>query len=191
MEERHTDRDERIIQLFWARSEAAIAQTSAAYHAYCIYIADRILHNREDAEECVNDAYGKLWNLIPPHTPRSLPAFLGKIVRDLSIDRLRRNLAEKRGAADTLSILDEIGELAGREDPSGSLEDRLCLKDLINRFLAGLPREKRVMFVRRYWYMSDVREIARDLGRSEASVKTALARMRGELKTMLEKEGLA
>lgn len=186
MKSTHGEQDARIIQLFWQRSEAALAETSAGYGSYCMYIANHILHDLRDAEECVNDAYNKLWNLIPPNRPRSFSAFLGKIVRDLAIDRLRKNLAGKRGAAETVSILDELGEL---ESDTYSLDEKILLKDLLNQFLSGLPKEKRVMFMRRYWYLNSVGDIAKDLGLSESNVKVTLFRMRKELKEILAKEG--
>ncbi len=189
MKSTHAEQDARIIQLFWQRSESALVETSAGYGSYCMYIADHILRDRQDAEECVNDAYNKLWNLIPPNRPRSLSAFLGKIVRDLAIDRLRKNLAGKRGAAETVSIMDELGELTQKEDDTYSLDDKILLKDLLNQFLSSLPKEKRVMFMRRYWYLNSVRDIAKDFGLSESNVKVTLLRIRKELKEILVKEG--
>lgn len=184
-----SDRDAQIIRLFWGRSETAITETASAYHSYCMNIANHVLHDSRDAEECVNDAYNRLWNLIPPNRPRSLPAFLGKLVRDIAIDRLRRNLASKRGAAETVSILDECGELAQNADLTYSIDDKICLKDLMNRFLEGLSKEKRIMFMRRYWYMHSIREIAHSLGLSESCVKVTLLRIRKDLKDRLLREG--
>ncbi len=191
MIDRCAERDARIIRLFWDRSETALTELSRAYQPYCMYIANHVLHDLRDAEECVNDAYHKLWNLIPPNHPRSLSAFLGKLVRDIAIDRLRMNLADKRGAAETVSILGEFGELVGETDFACGMDDKILLKDLINRFLAGLPKEKRVIFLRRYWYMSSIREIAHDLGLSESNVKVTLLRVRKELKDILQKEGFS
>ena len=99
-------RDGQIIDMFWERSEAAVAETQKKYEKYCMYIAENILGDREDAEECVNDAYLSLWQSIPPARPDDLPAYLGRIVRNTSIDMLRRRKAAKRGFGETEQISD-------------------------------------------------------------------------------------
>lgn len=174
--------DGKIVALFWERSEDAIAETKKKYDKYCMYIAHNILHNTADAEECTGDAYFRLWNLIPPAYPEKLSVFLGKIVRGIAIDRLRKNLAEKRR---------ENGDANEAENTASSfeLEKGVIQKDIINRFVASLPREARIIFVRRYWYMDDVRGIAQDMKISESKVKTSLFRTRKLLSDFIEKEG--
>ena len=103
--------DEKIVQLYWDRDERAISATAEKYGSYCAQIARNILGDREDADECVNDAYMSAWSSMPPHRPGVLSAFLGKIVRNLSLNRYRRNTAAKRGGGEAPAVLEEIGEL--------------------------------------------------------------------------------
>ncbi|MGN1473696.1 MAG: RNA polymerase sigma factor [Eubacteriales bacterium] len=182
--------DGRIVDLFWERSEAALVETKKKYDRYCLYIAENILSDSRDAEECVNDAYLRLWNRIPPHKPEKLSAFLGKIVRGLAIDRLRFHLAKKREAEKNAAILDEFSECFGELiSDNEDAENSLFLRDAINRFLGTLEREQRIIFMQRYWYFSSIQNIAAALGLSESKVKVTLFRVRGALKSALEKEG--
>lgn len=180
-------RDGQIIDMFWERSEAAVAETQKKYEKYCMYIAENILGDREDAEECVNDAYLSLWQSIPPARPDDLPAYLGRIVRNTSIDMLRRRKAAKRGFGETEQISDELAACLVEID---SPADSYCIRDALDRFLGRLPKRTRIIFVQRYWYMSPVRDIARDIGMSEGSVRVSLYRTRAELKEFLKKEGI-
>lgn len=180
-------RDGQIIDMFWERSEAAVAETQKKYEKYCMYIAENILGDREDAEECVNDAYLSMWQSIPPARPDDLPAYLGRIVRNTSIDMLRRRKAAKRGFGETEQISDELAASLGEID---SPANSYCIRDALDRFLGRLPKRTRIIFVQRYWYMSPVRDIARDIGMSEGSVRVSLYRTRAELKEFLKKEGI-
>lgn len=178
--------DDQIIRLYFDRSEDAITQTAAKYGAYCRTIAYQILRSVEDSEECVNDTYLKAWNTIPPQCPQKLAAYLGKIARNLSIDRYRRLTAEKRGGGELTAVMDELGYCVS----SGSdLSDTVALIDVLDRFLAALPAQQRKIFLRRYWYVSSVREIADEYGMSESKVKMSLLRSRKQLRAVLEKEG--
>ncbi len=182
--------DQRIIDLYFARSEEAIAETNLRYGAYCRKIADSILGCDEDTEECVNDTWLKVWESIPPARPGSLKAYLAKITRNLAIHRYEKERAKKRGGGEVPLVLSELAECI--PDPS-SAEDgfsKAMLTDALNRFLGKLTREKRILFLRRYWYNASVKEIARDMGMSESKVKSILHRLRGELKLLLEKEGI-
>ncbi len=182
--------DGKIIDLYWQRSEAAIAETDTKYGAYCHSISHNILHNKEDAEECVNDTYLKAWHSMPTQRPNCLMAFLGKIVRNLSLDRYRKNHAKKRGDGETELALTELEECLSA---SGSVEEAVdgkLLTDCIDRFLAGLPRQKRSVFVCRYWYLYPVSEIAKRYGLSESSVTNTLFRLRKQLRRHLETEGI-
>ena len=181
-------KDEAIIELYWARSEAAIEETERAYGAYCRAVALGILRDRADAEECVNDVWLKAWNSIPPERPRSLKAFLARITRQLSINRLERDLAQKRGGGQYALVLDELAECIP-DGSDGDLADLTALRDALNRFLRALPEEPRRVFLRRYWHTQSVAEIARDCGMSESKVKSMLLRTRNRLRTALAEEG--
>ena len=110
--------DTTIVQLYWDRDERAIPATSGKYGNYCNSIAWNILGNREDAEECVNDTYLCAWTSMPPHRPRVLSAFLGKLTRNLSLNRYKHHIAEKRGGGEAPAVLDEIAELVSDTDLS-------------------------------------------------------------------------
>lgn len=181
--------DQMIVDLYWERSPIAIAETQKKYEKYCHSIAFRILHSNEDAEECVNDTYASAWNAMPPHKPERLSTFLGKLTRNIALNRYYRDHAEKR-APQTELILHEVEEFVPVPGSDREMTDELVLKDAINRFLGSLSREKRIIFVRRYWYLSTVKEIARDLGLTESNVKVTLLRTRNKFKAYLEKEGI-
>lgn len=181
-------KDEQIIELFWLRSEQALSETKDSYQSYCETICSNILSNKQDVEECVSDAYLKLWDTIPPQKPRSLKAYLAKIVRNLSLDRYRIARAKKRGSGQTELVFDEICEFmtAGGEQ----IVDELALREAINSFLTGLDKQTRIIFVQRYWYFCPVKEIAQRYSLSQSKVKMTLKRTREQLKEHLEKEGL-
>ena len=170
--------DKQILDLYWERSEAAISETSKKYGKYCRYIAFNILHNDEDSEECVNDTYLRAWNSIPPNRPSVLKTFLGKITRNLSLDRYELLNAKKRNGGQMPLVFDEIQE---------------CIESLdsTENFLSSLSLEQRKIFMRRYWYLSPIKEIATEYGMSESKIKMSLFRSRNELKKLLEKEGIS
>ena len=182
--------DQKIIELYCNRSENAIAETAGKYGRYCNAIAYGILQSREDAQECVNDAYLTSWNAIPPRRPADLGTYLGKITRNLSIDRLRTRSREKRGGGETPLALEELEEVvAGSDSP----ENEAVRKELIaslNRFLGELTRQERYVFVRRYWYLDSLTDIAEKTGFSGSKVASMLYRLRGRLKKQLIKEEL-
>lgn len=182
--------DEKIIALYFARNEDALRETAARYSGYCNTIARSILDSSEDVEECVSDTWLKAWKSIPPNRPNSLKAYLGKITRNLAIHRYQKAYAEKRGGGQIPLVLAELAECL---PDGGSIEDELdrrALTDALNRFLGSLTCEKRIVFLRRYWYGASIREIAGDFSMSESKVKSMLHRLRGELKRLLEKEGI-
>ncbi len=145
--------DVKIVQLYWDRDEQAIPATSDKYGNYCISIARNILGSWEDAEECVNDTYMGAWNSMPPHRPHTLSTFLGKITRNLSLNRYKQNTADKRGGGEALVVMDEIAELVSDTDRVEQEVDRRELVKAIDAFLDGLPADKRRIFVCRYWYV--------------------------------------
>lgn len=183
--------DSQIIQLYFERSEDAISQTAVKYGKYLHTIANNILCSFEDSEECVSDTYWKAWSVIPPRRPRRFSAFLGKITRNLSLDRYRQRTAEKRGSGEFAVALEELGDCVSQSGSMDNHADDMVLTELLNRFLTGLPAEQRKIFIKRYWYVCSVKEIADDLGISESKVKMSLLRSRNQLKALLEKEGIA
>ena len=178
--------DEQIIQLFFDRSERAITEVQNKYGAYCSRIAGNILPSPEDCEECVSDVWWRLWTTIPPQRPARLRAFLGAVTRNFALSRYRALHAEKRGGGMEAEALSELETCvsAGLEEV---LEEKRLVA-LLNSFLEGLSRENRIIFVKRYWYLSSVDQIARELGCTEGKVKMSLHRTRKQLKRRLEKE---
>lgn len=183
--------DNKIIQLYFDRSEEAISQTAVKYGKYCHTIAYNILRSFEDSEECVNDTYWKAWSIIPPRRPKKFPAFLGKITRNLSLDKYRHYTADKRGGGEVTIALDELSTCVSSCAMERDEYDEITLVDTLNRFLESLSSENRKIFMRRYWYVSSVREIAEDFGLTESKVKMSLFRSRNQLKELLEQEGVA
>lgn len=183
--------DKQILDLYWERSENAIVETANKYGKYCHYIAYNILHNDEDSEECVNDTYLKAWGVIPPQRPNRLSTFLGKITRNLSLDKYKERHAKKRGDGQVSLALEELQECIPAESSVEDAIDDMALTELLNEFLASLQSEARRIFMQRYWYLCSIREIAQDFQISESKVKMSLLRSRNALKSMLEKEGIA
>lgn len=182
--------DARIIELYFERDERAIGETDRKYGPYCRSIAYNILFSHEDAEESMNDTYLRAWNSMPPERPNILSAFLGKICRRLSIDRWRRDRAEKRGGGEPALALEELEYCipSGSGDPADELELRE-LQRLYERFLTSLPAAERRVFLCRYWYMDPIADIARRFGFTEAKVTSMLHRTRERFRAVLEKEG--
>jgi len=179
--------DNKIIELYFARSEEAVRQTQLKYENYCFLIARNILSSREDAEECVNDTWLSAWNSIPPNKPNPLKTFLGRIARNHAINRYIHIRAKKR-SGETDLLFEEVCEFL--PDAGPSLCDEFALKQAINSFLSSLTKKTRIIFVRRYWYLSPISEIARELAVSETGVKVTLHRTRLAFKAHLEKEGI-
>ena len=181
--------DETIIGLYNDRDEAAISQTDKKYGGYCRTISYNILQSRPDTEECVNDAYLRTWNAIPPEQPRSLRAFVGRITRNLSLNRLAERKAAKRGGGRYQAVYDELDASlahAAAPDALGEIE----LRDLLDRFLAALPEQRRNLFIGRYWYFQSIAEIAAQTGFTQSKVKMQLKQSRDELREHLQKEGV-
>lgn len=180
--------DQRIVELFWNRDEDAILHTQRKYDALCRSIAQNILGNFQDAEECVNDAYLKVWNSIPPQRPQSLVAFLSRVVRNISLDRYRHNHADKRGrGADVM--FSELEECLS-DDSASDISAQEGITEAINRFLKTLDQENRILFVRRYYYMDTNEILAKTFLMNENTVRQRLFRLREKLKDFLEKEGI-
>lgn len=182
--------DQKIVDLYWARSERAIDETDRKYGRYCGAIAFNILHNREDSDECVSDTYLQAWNSMPTERPSLLGAFLAKITRNLSLNRYRTAHAQKRGGGETAALLDELAECVAGNDSLESTVDEMETARSIDRFLQTLDKESRVFFVRRYFYADSIAYIANRFGASESKVKSNLMRTRTKLRSWLEKEGV-
>lgn len=182
--------DKQIVDLFWQRSEAAIVAAASKYGKYCSKIAYNILQNYEDSEECVNDTYLKAWGAIPTHRPTRLSTFLGKITRNLALNKWEYLNAEKRGSGQISFVLEELQECVPDVDNTEKIADDLALIEVLNHFLAGLPKEQRIIFLRRYCYLCSVKEIAANHSISESKVKMSLMRSRNALRNILEKEGI-
>jgi RNA polymerase sigma-70 factor (ECF subfamily) len=182
--------DRQIIALYNERSEAALSETAKKYGRYCRTVAYNILFNEEDSEECVNDTWLRAWEAIPPQCPERLSAFLGKITRNLALNRYKHNTREKRGGGQTMLVLEELAECVPGADSTEQVVEEALLVEVLNGFLAELSAEKRKLFLRRYWYLSSVKDIAADFGLSESNVKMTLLRLRSKLKQTLEKEGI-
>lgn len=181
--------DNEIIRLYWEREEQAIAATAQKYGSYFHKIAMNILQDTRDAEECVSDAYMRAWNSIPPNHPERLSTYLGKITRNIAFDVYRQKHRDKRGNGQIALIMDEVSELIGGGEEPEKIVNRKELISEINSFLSGLPKEKRVMFVRRYWYAENTAEIAHHLGRTENYVSVNLTRLRKRLRSYLAERG--
>ena len=157
--------DAAIVALYWARDEQALAETAAKFGAYCRKIADNILHSAHDAEECENDTWLAAWNSMPTNRPARLAPYLGRITRNLALDRFDRAAAQKRGSGQTCAPLDA--------------------------FLRTLPEETRSIFLRRYWYCDATADIAARYGLTESKVRVTLHRTRGKLAAYLQERGAA
>lgn len=183
-----TDYD--IVKLYFARSEKAISETEKKYGRYCLTVAENILRNKADSEECVNDTYLRAWNSIPPKKPQRLSTYLGKITRNLAINRYNHYSAEKRGGGETESVLSELEECLPSQNTVEKTFDEILLTKSIENFLKGESKEKRRAFLLRYWYSYSISDIAKETDQSESKVTSTLFRLRLKLKEHLEKEGI-
>ena len=187
--------DDAIVALFEQRDAKALTLAKAKYERYCQSISLAVLQNRADADECVNDAYLQAWNSIPPTKPESLRAYLGAITRNLSLNLWKKNHAAKRVGDQVDLALSELNEVvavfgnSSENNPAANYDGQL-IREALNKFLAGLPDGQRNVFVRRYWHLRSIAEIAQDYQLTESNVKQILFRARNQLKGVLEKDGL-
>ncbi len=180
--------DFRIVDLFWARNEQALSETEQKYGRLLYSLSYSVLSSREDAEECVNDTYLDAWHAMPTARPTYLGAFLSKITRRISIDRFRTIHREKRGGLGL--VTEELTECIPARGGVPEDYENGRLAEAINRFIASLPTERRVMFIRRYFYTQPIAAIARDMRISESKIKVTLHRVREALRDLLESEEL-
>lgn len=179
---------QRIVALYLSRSESAIKETMQCYGSRLLHLVMRFLGDRRDAEECVNDAYLKAWNSIPPQKPEDLFSYLARLCRCTAY-----NLIEKQQAAKRSTQLVELTQEMEECIPDGARENEYedsRLTELINEFLRTLPQEQRNMFVRRYWYGESIEAIAGGMGFTESKVKTSLCRMRAKMRSYFDKKGV-
>ena len=182
--------DRQIIALFFPRSEQAIMETDRKYGPFCHRIAMNILNIPEDAEECVNDTYHAAWLRMPPDHPQSLSAFLGRITRNISIDRFRANRAQKRYSSMEI-LLSELDDCVPASDSVEQIIDAGRLSELISDWLESLPADECALFVRRYWHGDAVRSLAGECGCTQNQMAQRMLKLRKSLKAFLTAEGVS
>ena len=182
--------DHQIIALYWDRDQTAIAESEAKYGALLHSISYHILSSHEDSEECVNDTYGKAWDTMPPKRPDRLSAYLGRIVRNLSINRWRQLRTQKRGGEGGAVLLSELADCVPAPQSVERSVEAAELKECICRWLEGLSREERALFLRRYWFCDPVNRLAEEWGTQPNKLAGRLYRLRQKLKKALEQEGI-
>ncbi len=178
--------DEKIIDLYWERSENAIKETDKKYRNRCLYIANSILNDIQDSEECLNDTYLTAWNLIPPERPGFLSSFLFRIIRNHSLNKYRL-LNSKKRKKDLSFSLEELGECVDSKNNTEEKFDESEVVTALNEFLGTLNKEKRYIFVRRYWYFDSISNISKQCSMSEENIRVILLRVRKQLKDYLKK----
>ncbi len=181
--------DEAILELYWTRDERAIQATQTKYGTYLCRLANNILANEWDTEECVNDAYLEIWNAIPPHRPQSFLAFISQITRRNAMDRCKQLARGKRIPRDMLVCMDDMNETVS----ATSLQSETAgneLAALISDYLQGLSARRRFIFMERYYAVESVENIAMELGVSASVVYKELKKIKHDLRDFLEKEGI-
>lgn len=178
--------DSGIIELFFDRDEKAITYSIEKYGTYCYTIANNILGNKEDSEECINETWFAAWNAIPPERPRCLRAYFARITRNIATNIYRKNTSKKRGGGEIGIVFDELSECAADDI---IIEDEIEKRELvhyINSFLDALPERERAMFVRRYFFAESIRDIALRFKVRENYIRAMISKTRRKLKKYLE-----
>ena len=181
--------DGKIIELFFARSGDAVSELDKKYGRTMMALSKNILHNEQDAEECLNDAYLGIWHAIPPEKPSPLSAYVHKVIRNVSLKRYRRNTAAKRDARNTVSIEEIADILPDNYDVTEQITESE-LSDVLNSYLSRLDRVNLYIFMHKYWYFDPVSEISEKLGMTEAAVYLRLQRMKNGLNKHLIQKGV-
>lgn len=181
--------DGQIVEMYWKRDENAIHETETKYEKYLSKIAYNILADIEDCKEIVNETYFRTWNSIPTNRPTVLSTYLGKITRQLSIDRYRTRNRKKRQASEYTISIEELSECVSGKETVEEVADSNMLVGTIHSFLMSLSKENRVVFVCRYYYLDSIKDISEYTGFSESKIKTMLHRTRNNLKDYLCQEG--
>ena len=180
--------DTSIIELYWKRDGQAITETEKKYGKLCYRIADNILKHKEDSEECINDAFMKAWNSIPPDRPTHFSAYLCQIVKRLALSKLRHNSASKRQHGNVLSYEELSDIVSGKQTPEEA-HVMTELSNAISDFLMSENKQNRMIFIRRYWYYDSIDIISQEFRVNSKTAASILFRMRKRLKKYLEKEG--
>ena len=183
-----TMKDYELVELFWQRNETALDETKKTYGKYCMYIAENILFNRQDSEECLNDVLLSAWKSIPPEKPGNLKTYLGRLARIISIDVLRKKNAAKRIPDRLIIPIDELVEVFGNSEVESASEEKE-LSRLISQFLRSCREEERNIFIRRYWYYDSIDRICSRYGLGKSKVLVTLKRTRDKLALFLKGEG--
>ena len=183
--------DSQILDLFFHRSEHAIDALQQKYYRFCYSITTKIIFDKRDIDECLNDAFFKVWNSIPPDRPDCLPAYLATLTRNIALDKYDYNTAKKRNCALTIAYEELEPFLCTQDNISTNIVNEQCFQEFINRFLKMQSKEARIFFIRRYWYGDSIKEIANACNVREEKVKTSLFRTRNKLKIAMLKEGLS
>ncbi len=182
--------DRQIVDLYWQRSDRAIAESVQKFGGYCYTIAYHICANAEDADECVNDTWFRAWNLMPDKRPSILSVFLGRITRSLALDRYRARTSQKRGGGETALALDELYDCVPSSASAEKAFEARQLAEAIGAFVAALPETERKVFVARYWFLAPIAAISERTGFTPGKIKSMLHRTRGKLRAYLEEEDL-
>lgn len=182
--------DNEIIELYWNRSEVAIKKTAEKYEKYCYAIAHNILCNSEDSEECVNDTYLHAWNAMPPHRPNMLSAFLGKITRNIALNRYKHLKRKKRHGEQMAILLSELDECIECDQGVEAEIDNALIARTISDYLYSVPRINSAVFIQRYFFCNSIDDLSKHFNFSNSKITSMLYRMRGELKIILIKEGI-
>ena len=181
--------DREIVELYWRRSDRAVQESEKKYGPWCRTIAKNIVADLRDAEECVSDTWLAAWNAMPDKRPEKLGGFLGKLTRNLALDRWRAGQRRKRGGGETPLALEELSECI---PDGGNVEETVELRELsrtVAAFVRALPEPERQVFASRYYALASMADIAARSGFSQAKVKSMLHRTRLRLRAELEKEG--
>ena len=181
--------DNQIVELYWQKNADAISETASKYGSYCFAIAENILHNTEDSEECVNDTWLRAWDAIPPQKPDVFRTFLAKITRNLAFNRFNARNAQKRGSGETALVLDELAECLGGGTDAETAYETKELRQCIRHFVRSLPEREGNVLVRRYFFAEPIADIAKRYGLTKNNVTVILSRTRRKLKAHLVKEG--
>jgi RNA polymerase sigma-70 factor (ECF subfamily) len=179
-----------LIELYERRSESAIGETARQYGTYCLSIAMNILRNREDAEECVQDAYLNAWNSIPPQRPEVFSAFIGRITRNLSLNKYKAFNAKKRGGNEVALALSELESCIPTAQNVEVDVENSDLVQIVKDYLSTIRKEDKIFFILRYWYNDSVAEIAEQFNCGIGKINMSLHRTRKKLKTYLERRGI-
>ncbi len=178
--------DKKIVNLLWNRDEDAIRLMEEHYGSYCRQISYRIVKNQEDASDCLNDTWFQIWKSIPPNKPNNLRAYAAKIIRNISLNLVTHNQAFRRGSGNVPLVFEELEEMLGGEDPVEHMIDKREFTELLNIFLGKLEKREREIFVLRFWYFWDIKDIAGKYGIKEKAVSNTVYRLKKQFRSYWE-----